>query len=210
MSRIDKNKGNDMKLKSIGLLAISLLGMSGVASANLLENGGFETGSFANWSTSGLTCSGVGGSFGSASGGCIGYDGDPGPHSGAYAAYLGTAAGGGVVSQSFATTAGQNYLLDFELAIGAYNGSASPNSFVAQVDGLTLSSITNAPAQGFAHYTYSFFGTGGLMNLSFISGHAPSFFILDDVSVRVPEPGTLALFGFLAAGLSFVRRRRSI
>jgi hypothetical protein len=199
-----------MKLKIIGLLAVGLMGMSGVASASLVQNGGFETGSFSDWSTSGLTCSGVGASFGAATGGCVGYDADPGPHSGAYAAYLGTAAGGGVISQSFATYAGQTYTLDFDLAIGAYNGSPSPNSFVALVDGLSLFSILNAPAQGFAHYSFDFIGSGGLMNLSFISGNAPSFFILDDVSVRVPEPSTLALFGLFAAGLGLMRRRRSI
>jgi hypothetical protein len=199
-----------MKLKIIGLLAVGMIGMSGVASANLIQNGGFETGSFSGWSTSGLTCSGVGSSFGGATGGCVGYDADPGPNGGAYAAYLGTAAGGGIISQTFATYAGQSYFLDFDLAIGAYNGSPSPNSFVAQVDGLTLFSILNAPAQGFSHYSFNFIGSGSLMNLSLISGNAPSFFILDDVSVRVPEPGTLAVFGLFAAGLGLIRRRRSI
>ena len=142
-----------MKFKVLVVLAVGMLGVSGVASANLITNGDFESGSFSSWSTSGLTCSGVGSNFSGATGGCFGYDVDPGPFAGAYSAYLGTAAGGGLISQSFATVAGQNYLLDFYLAIGSYQGTSTPNSFLAQVDATTLFSLTNAPAQNFGHYT---------------------------------------------------------
>ena len=198
-----------MRFKILGLLAVGMLGVSGVASANLITNGDFETGSFSSWSTSGLTCSGVGSTFTNATG-CVGYDGDPGPHAGAYAAYLGTAAAGGVISQSFATAAGQDYMLDFYLAIGAYQGTSTPNSLLAQVGGTTLLSIVNGLAQDFHHYVYNFTGSGGSMTLAFTHGDAPSFFILDNVSVRaVPEPGTLALFGLGLAGLGFARRRRA-
>jgi len=201
-----------VKLKCVVLPAVAagLFGISGVASANLVVNGGFETGSFSSWGTSGLTCSGVGANFSAASGGCVGYDGDPGPHGGTKAAYLGTAAGGGVISQSIATTAGETYLVDFFLAIGSAGGSATPNSLSFNFGSATLLSLTNASAQAFAHYSYLYTATAGSAALTITHGNAPSFFILDDVAVnKVPEPATLLLMGLSIAGLGLARRRKA-
>lgn len=198
-----------MKFRLATILAAGcLLGVSGIANANLIVNGNFETGTLAGWTASGLTCSAVGSNYSSATH-CYGYDSDPGPHGGAAALYLGTAAGGGVISQSFATTFGQSYLVDFYLAVGAYNGSTAPNSFKVDVNGNTLFSLLNAPAQSFGHYTYSFAASSSTTTLKFTHGNLPSFFLLDDVSVNaVPEPGTLGLLGLGIAGLGFAKRRR--
>ena len=94
------------KKKWLSWTAVGLFAISGAASAAPIVNGDFESGSFAGWTTSGLTCSGVGSNYSTASGGCYGYDADPHPFAGNNAAYLGTAAGGGIISQLIDTIAG--------------------------------------------------------------------------------------------------------
>ncbi len=197
------------KKKLLPFLAAGLLALSGTAVAAPIVNGTFESGSFSGWTTSGLTCSGVGSGFSGATGGCYGYDLDPGPYDGAYAAYLGTANGGGVISQSVDTVAGEAHAVDFYLAIGTYLGVSTPNSLLVTAGGDTLLSLVDAPAQGFLHYTLNFVATSGTTLLSFTHGDRPSFFILDNVSVsRVSEPGTLTLLGLGLAALGMVRLRR--
>jgi len=163
------------KFLAITALAAASLGISGIASANLLTNGDFETGTFIGWTASGLTCSGVGAGYSAATSGCFGYDADPGAHGGTSAAYLGTAAGGGIISQSFATAIGDAYLVDFYLAIGAYNQISAPNALTVNAGGSSLLSLTDAAAQGFAHYTYQFIATSSTSSLVFTHANAPSF-----------------------------------
>jgi hypothetical protein len=197
------------KKKWVAWVAVGLLGISGAVSAAPIVNGDFESGSFSGWTTSGLTCSGVGSSYSTATGGCYGYDVDPGPYAGNNAAYLGTAAGGGTISQLVDTTAGETHVLDFYMAIGSYLGVTSPNSMRVTADGATLLSLVDAPVQDFVHYSLTFVASSGCTLLSFVHGDAPSFFILDNVSVaRVPEPGTLGLMGLGLAALVLMRRRQ--
>ena len=70
------------------VLALALLSR-GVAQANLVENGGFETGDFSGWEVTSDTAHGGCQRVGSDVTVCGAVDLDPGPHGGGFAAYLG-------------------------------------------------------------------------------------------------------------------------
>jgi hypothetical protein len=190
------------------MVGLALMMGIGVAHADTI-NGGFETGDFSGWTTSGLTCSAVGTGYSTATG-CYGYDTDPGPHSGQFAAYLGTAAGGGVVSQSLNTVAGQTYQLNFFLANGSYQGTATPNDFLVEWNGATVLHLADSSTFGFTQYTYDVVATGASTTLAFTNKQTPSFWVLDDISVRaVPEPFSVTLIGFGLAGIGVLMRRKA-
>lgn len=199
------------KFLKITMFGIVLLAGSGVSRANLISNGGFETGNFSGWTTNALACSGVGSSAATAVPGCVGIDTDPGAHGGSYAAYLGTFGGGGSISQIISTVAGQMYTVSFFLANASYQGVTTPNDFLVQWNGTTsLAHIINSPVQGYTPYTFSVQATGGSSSLTFTNQQNPSYWVLDDVSVNsVPEPGTLALLGLGLAGLGYIRRKQA-
>jgi hypothetical protein len=172
--------------------AAALVTLTPLAHANLIANGGFETGDFTAWSQSGSTdFSGV----------------DPfAAHSGAFGAFFGPQ-DPGRISQSFATTAGQNYQVDFWLEL---DDSAQPNSFFWTWNGVTQGiALTNAGAFGYTEVTSLVRATGATSTLEFTFANPQSFWLLDDVNVApVPEPEAYALMGAGLLLLSAVARRR--
>ena len=60
-----------LKMLKISVAVLALAG-SGASHANLISNGGFESGSFAGWTTNSLACSGVGATAILAVPGCYG------------------------------------------------------------------------------------------------------------------------------------------
>ena len=192
--------------------AVAMLGLvAGVAgqatAANLITNGGFETGDFTGWTiTDQRSGTLVGSSPFTGGSPTMTYL----SHTGTYFALLGNNGVPATVSQTVDDASGQNYTLSFWLA----NDGDTPNSLTVLFGGSTLLSGTDLPASPYTQYTYTVVGTGS-DTLSFVEQNNPGYFSLDDVSLvgpsTVPEPSSLALFAVGAAGFvgyAWRRRRR--
>jgi PEP-CTERM motif len=180
-------------------LALAAMFGAAPASAGPVVNGGFETGDFSGWTLTGDT------SFSSV------VSESPVPQSGTFGASFGPFQTTGGISQTLATVAGAQYVLDFWLQAEADPfGAATPNSFLATWGGATVSSLVNSPAFGYEHLSFNVTATGASTTLAFSFRDDPAFWDLDNVSVTaaVPEPETWALVGLGLAALAAQRRRQ--
>jgi hypothetical protein len=194
-------------MKRLVTLALGYL-MSGFmwvapANANIVTNGGFETGNFAGWT--------LGGGDPSPS-----YVGSPPPsgyaYSGTYFAFL-TTDQGVTIAQDLTTVPGANYLVEFMLR---YVGRdpAVQGDFAAKWASGSPFLIGQFPAYGaYGHYQFVATATTGSSRLTLggVTG-IKSAFLLDDVSVsliQVPTPATIALLGLGLVGICVTRRKRA-
>ena len=162
--------------------------LAGHVRADLVTNGGFETGDFTAWAQFGDTSyTGVGTLS----------------QSGAYAAYFGPITSTGGISQLLSTTAGTPLIVDFW-----YQALGSRNSFSADLGGVNLVSLTNDTAHTtWTEFTFTVNAPTDTPTLSFTFSNPPSYDYLDGVRVTTtPAPGpiTLAALGALVAA----RRKR--
>jgi len=171
------------------------MSLAGTAQANIVSNGGFETGNFSGWTQFGNT------GFDSVSTNALVVQaGSQGASFGEVGAFSG-------IFQTLATTAGASYQISFWLR---NISSVTPNAMAFNWNGGGAElSFTNAAAFGYTNYTYLLAATGATTDLRFGFRHDPAFWALDTVSVvQVPEPGSLALVGLALAGLALAARRK--
>lgn len=184
-------------MKKALLLVAALLVVS-AAHANLVVNGGFETGDFTGWTLSGNP-------------GYIGIVTDP-VHSGTFAASFGAVGFQTMLAQTLVpTTPGSSYLIDFWLK----NDYGPGNLFTVDWNGSTIFTQGDSQSFDWTEYTFTVSATATSTPLAFGFRQDPSFFQFDDVSVTpVPEPttmiaGALLLLPFGASALRSLRKNRT-
>jgi hypothetical protein len=168
---------------------------AGVQAAELVVNGGFETGDFTAWTTSD--------SFST----FYGVDG-AGPHHGNFSAYFGALDPSDSIAQVLATTAGTHYTVSFWLDSEFTSGDAA--GFVGTFGATTFISLSDADADfTFKPFSFDVVASGPYTQLTFAAYNANFFYTLDDVSVTaVPENATYALMALGLAAVGAAARRR--
>ncbi len=181
-------------------VVLALLILSGISQADIVVNGGFETGNFTGWTlvdASGFTS--IDGTL---------------PHSGSFAANLGASPDDGTLTQILPTTPGQSYILLYWLQ----NEGGVPNDFSASWDGTVIPAsviVNNDP--GFEYRPFAFFNlpaTSSSTSLEFTFEQTPAFWHLDDVEVvptGAPEPTVPAFLCLAVLGaFLFIRISRTL
>jgi hypothetical protein len=156
--------------------------------ADIVQNGGFETGDFSNWTVTGDTANMLVGTFA--------------PHSGTYAAELGPMTVSSL-KQTLATEAGQGYNVVYWL----YNLGSTPNQFSTYWDGTQIAATVLNDDPGFPYTAVrvnNLMASGTSTVLEFKMQNLSAAWFLDDVVVNpTPEPGSLGLVAALAAAALF-------
>lgn len=184
-----------MRIRHFALCALGMVAVAGSAQAELIVNGGFETGNFNGWTMSGYIAS-----SGVAAGAA--YSGSNGARFGA------TAPAFNKISQTIATDIGTHYQLTFDLWV-----AGKPNQFDTTINNVSIMSITNSVGiveSTWAHETLTFTADSPMTAVGFSFSNDPNSWRIDNISVpSVPEPTCLALIG-VTAGLLMSRRRRAV
>jgi len=146
-----------------------------VSTGNLVQNPGFETGTFSGWTVA----SPYGGPYMVGSGLALVSN---------FAADWGESSPGDTISQTVPTIAGQTYQFSFWLNTLKANGGAN---FTATWGGIPVLQFRPAGTFGWSNYFYTVTATGPT-TISFTGDDAPGGFQMDDVVVQpTPNPATV-------------------
>jgi hypothetical protein len=176
--------------QSVQPVAVSL-----IVSESLVQNGGFETGDFTDWTLNG---DGYPDNFVTNSVSVnIGTRRHPNvltidPHSGSYFAVFGEISVQAYLSQSLPTAIGQKYLLSLWLDNPLAGSSGNPNEFSVSWNGSTLYDQQNIAAFGWSNMQFVVTSTGGSTLLQ-IGGRDDNIYLgLDDVTMTPIFPPTIS------------------
>ena len=187
----------------LALVSLLGLGITQSAKANLITNGGFETGDFSGWTVRGRD-NDVVGSVPFIS-----------PHSGNFQALFGV--GSNSITQNVATTPGRSYVIDFWLGAKIFNQVEGAVS-VSWGDLTVVSQLTPPGIYSYTEYTFTVNALSPTTALQFQFSDpniTSNTYYLDDISVNpagvgvpVPDAGsTFPLFSFALLGVSVLRRK---
>ena len=121
----------------------------------------------------------------------------------------------GGVTQSLATTAGQNYNLNFYLGTSKFYNPATGTSALLSIAGnnFTVSSTTTTLANSWELKSVTFTALGATTVIGFQGIAGQDYIGLDNINVSaVPEPSSIAMLfaGLAAVGSVVVRKRKQM
>jgi hypothetical protein len=182
----------------LALTAVPALSFAYPARANLITNGGFETGDFSGWTVLGTDNDVVGAQPFTL------------PHSGNFQALF--ASGDNSISQNVTTTPGSSYVITFWLAPNVRQGGLP--SLAVNWGGSNIFSESFTTPSGYTEHTFTVNASSPATQLQFqFSSIFGNVFYLDDISVSragVPDGGsTVSLLGLALLGMAALRRKLS-